>query len=202
MWVEHSEFTAIVHDKWGTEVQGPPSYRITHKLRLLRANLIKWNWSTFGNINHCAGRLQMEIESMEQRLQTNWSTSNEQLLQDRKEELQKVLRWQSDMLFQQTRAKWIAEGDKNTKFFHAIIKDRRRRNKISLEQPDGNRIKEPNLIGQLAANHFGDPFSATYHLDNQLFAEVPQSLSEEMNHDLCVMPSELEIWFRERPEYS
>lgn len=113
-------------------MRGSPSYRVAHKLKILRAKLKTWNWNSFGNIKQRVGRLQTEIETMENITQSDWSALNDQRLQDLKAELQTVLRWESDMLFQETRVKWVADGDKNNKFFHAIIKDRRRRNALSL----------------------------------------------------------------------
>lgn len=80
-------------------------------------------------------------------------------------------------------------------FFHAVIKERRQRNVISLVQQDGTCIKDPTMIGQLASQHFGELFSATpFHLNNELFMDIPQSVSDEMNHELCTIPSEQEIW--------
>lgn len=56
------------------------------------------------------------------------------------------------------------DGDRNTNFFHSVIKERRRKNTISLQQPDGEVIHNLEQIGGLAATYFAQLFSASQYV--------------------------------------
>ena len=63
---------------------------------------------------------------------------------------------------QKSRALWMKEGDKNSKYFHGCMKDRINSNKIlSLELEDGsNKIFKPAEIHSAAISHFQSLFSS------------------------------------------
>lgn len=105
--------------------------------------------------------LQSDIANREEVLQRRWSDEVEFELQNKKQLLHQLLGWEAKLLFQQTRMQWISEGDKNSKFFHALIRGRRARNKITLQGEDGTLIKEPQIIGDKAAIYFGGLFTAS-----------------------------------------
>lgn len=77
------------------------------------------------------------------------------VLDNLKIELARVLRWEHEIM----RAKWIQEGDHNTSFFHALVKERWKQSTIKIRQQDGYMETDPHLIGIRAAN-----FSGTYSL--------------------------------------
>lgn len=57
--------------------------------------------------------------------------------------------------FQKSREKWIAFGDRNTKFFHTSTIIRRRRNRIEmLKSDDGSWISEPQELETLALEYY------------------------------------------------
>ena len=59
------------------------------------------------------------------------------------------------LLLQKSRVHWLAEGDKNTRFFHNSIKNRLNRNKlVPLTLDDGNRIFDVPSIKREVVNHF------------------------------------------------
>lgn len=73
---------------------------------------------------------------------------------------------------------WIYEGNKNSNFFHALIRGKRGRNKISLQGVDGNVVKDPRIIGEMAVRHFGESFMASrYHMSEDLFIDYPWNVT-------------------------
>lgn len=69
--------------------------------------------------------------------QNTMSDDDYQVLDGLKGELAEKLQWEHELYRLKTRAKWIQEGDQNTAFFHAMIRERRKRNIIRIEQPNG-----------------------------------------------------------------
>ncbi|KAL3629955.1 hypothetical protein CASFOL_026267 [Castilleja foliolosa] len=88
----------------------------------------------------------------------------------------------------------MAEGDKNTKFYHAVIKEKRARNKLIVHDDMGDIISDPKIIGDMAATHFENLFKATpYHIDKDLFSCITKTLSQQDNNDLMTLPTKTEI---------
>ncbi|KAG7600109.1 Ribonuclease H domain [Arabidopsis suecica] len=85
-----------------------------------------------------------------------------------------------------SREMWYQDGDKNTKFFHAITKQRRAKNKIiGLLNHDGMWVDREVEIESLAVDYFSDIFttSAPHDFDSVL-RDVPVMISEDMNQKL------------------
>ena len=50
---------------------------------------------------------------------------------------------------QKSKLRWLKEGDKNTQFFHAIVKGRRKRNRLQkLRKPNGEWIVNEEEVGR------------------------------------------------------
>ncbi|KAH9769616.1 reverse transcriptase domain-containing protein [Citrus sinensis] len=86
---------------------------------------------------------------------------------------------------QRSRADWLREEDRNTKFFHAKASARKRKNKImGLEDEDGVWKEEAEEVERLLCDYFANIFSTTNPSQTQLetaVAELPKRVTEEMN---------------------
>lgn len=61
---------------------------------------------------------------------------------------------------QRARVKWLALGDRNTQFFHSVVKQRRMTSIIHwIQKPDGGWVNEDVLIGEEAVRYFSSLFS-------------------------------------------
>ncbi|KAL9683059.1 hypothetical protein QQ045_014873 [Rhodiola kirilowii] len=58
------------------------------------------------------------------------------------------------VLADKAKAQWVADGDRNTTLFHAMIKARRAKNRARIETPEGTFIEDRMAIGSLAHVHF------------------------------------------------
>ncbi|CAJ2644025.1 unnamed protein product [Trifolium pratense] len=62
--------------------------------------------------------------------------------------------------WQQSRSLWLKEGDANSKYFHAILASRRRRNALSIIQVGGVTLEGVTPIRQAVFSHFESHFKA------------------------------------------
>ena len=90
---------------------------------------------------------------------------------------------------------WHSSGDLNTKFYHALTKQRRVRNKIvGLHDEQGNWITEENGIEKVAVDYFDGLFSTTNPTDFDNFLdEIVPSISPQMNQILLRTVTEEEV---------
>ena len=96
---------------------------------------------------------------------------------------------------QKSRAIWLREGDRNTKFFHAKKKQRRARNRITkLMDSLGNWVETEEGIEGLANSYFDSLFTASEPSNrDEAFRYITASLTQEMNATLMREPNEAEI---------
>ena len=87
---------------------------------------------------------------------------------------------------QRSRVNWIKHGDKNTKFFHLKVSQRRQRNLIQgIMDPQGNWLEELEDVAKVAVQYFNDMFSSgpCTRIDECLEA-VPQKVTLDMQQAL------------------
>jgi len=110
---------------------------------------------------------------------------------DNREEMQRIENQIDNILIdeeifwkQRSRADWLKEGDRNTKFFHAKASARKKKNRISgLEDENGKWIEEDDKVEQLICDYFTHIFTTTNPSQSQLHAAletVPAKLTEDM----------------------
>ena len=76
--------------------------------------------------------------------------------------LQDAYKDEEEYWHQKSRNMWHSSGDLNTKFYHALTKQRRVRNKIvGLRDEMGNWITEENRVEKVAADYFDGLFRTT-----------------------------------------
>ena len=90
---------------------------------------------------------------------------------------------------------WYSSRDLNTKFHHALTKQRRVRNRIvGLHDAAGNWITEDNGVEKVAIDYFEDLFSTTSPSEFDSFlTEVTPGITPQMNQRLLRIATEDEV---------
>jgi hypothetical protein len=93
------------------------------------------------------------------------------------------------MVKQRSRVEWLCEGDRNTGYFHAIIKQRSRANKIlALKRPDGSLCTTQAELEDLAMNFYKNLFTAQDQTSpEEILQFVPTKVTPAM-YDLLTAP--------------
>ena len=96
---------------------------------------------------------------------------------------------------QKSRVFWLREGDRNTKFFHALTKQRRARNKITqLQDVNGNIVEDEEGLVAIATSYFRQIFESSNPEDiEEALAQVPTTITGAMNENLTAPVTEWEV---------
>nr|XP_016487427.1 PREDICTED: uncharacterized protein LOC107807533 [Nicotiana tabacum] len=108
------------------------------------------------------------------------------------------IRWlnlQESMLKQKSQIKWFEEGENNTRYFHSILREKRRRQQINrIKNSRGNWIKGDEKIARKAVRHFQTIFNLTPPIiNNSILDCIPFCISGDDNIMLSKVPEEDEI---------
>lgn len=158
-----------------------------------------WNKKVFGNIFRKKRWLLGRIEGVQRSQEQNFSHNLQLLEKDLVDEYNNILAQEELHWYQKSRARWITQGERNTRFFHLTTIIRRRRANITLLKNDQNEwIDDPNRLRELVHNYFLSLFPDLY------FSDLPHaSLSPDDNRQLVKPVSNAEIWdtFKHIPAY-
>nr|CCA66235.1 hypothetical protein [Beta vulgaris subsp. vulgaris] len=189
-WLSDPRCMRLVKDTW----QKSSPMGLVQKLKTVKKDLKDWNEKVFGNIEANIKQLEHEINQLDK-------ISNERDLDSF--ELEKKKKAQVDLWSwmktkesywsQQSRIKWLKQGDRNTKFFHVVASIRKHRNSITSIEVNGDKISEPEKIKLEAMKYFRKAFKEESYNRPLLEGLDFKHLTEAQSADLIAPFSHEEI---------
>ncbi|XP_042940888.1 uncharacterized protein LOC122275743 isoform X2 [Carya illinoinensis] len=148
MWLKTEGFVERVRQWWVSyHFQGTPSFILAGKLKALKRDLKLWNTHSFGDLRDNEERKMREIQEIEQiqevRSLTQVEVERRTLLG---EELERIILMEEISWRQKSRALWLREEDRCTKFFHRVANSHRRNNNIAMLKIDSTKCREEHAI--------------------------------------------------------
>ncbi|CAA0831099.1 Unknown protein, partial [Striga hermonthica] len=135
-WLKSEGFNDIVVEAWNFIVPGHALFSIQQRLKNVRNAIIKWKKRVRGNARCKIEECRVKLESLRALGgDRDWSEWN-------RCKIESQLAYESEELFwrQKSRITWLREGDKNSKFFHACVNQRRKSNSLdNIVKADGSR---------------------------------------------------------------
>ena len=135
-----------------------------------------------------------ELQQALEEVQTDNTRSQENIFEVSRK-LQDAYKDEEEYWHQNSRNMWYSSGDLNTKFYHALTKQRRVRNRIvGLHDADGNWITEDTGVEKVAIDYFENLFSTTSPSEFDSFlAEVTPGNTPHMNQRVLRLATEEEV---------
>ncbi|KAL6586355.1 hypothetical protein OROMI_001343 [Orobanche minor] len=194
MWIKHHNFIPNVRESWDLYCNSRGMVRLLEKLNRLKYTLKEWNILDFRNIFSKIEHAQHAVEKAENSFDENPSVSNLILLKRENANLTLTLAMEEDFWKQKSNVQWTVEGERNSRFFHHIVKKKRQKNSIHTIRLDGNVSTDPKEISNSAVAYFKNSFDE----DNSCRVDfdptiIPSIIMSEMNMHLCDHPTSSDI---------
>ncbi|XP_071939813.1 uncharacterized protein [Coffea arabica] len=183
-WLKHKEVGELISREWGRQQDGSRCFKLHQKIKSCRFALLNWNRQRNNNAKN-------EIRELRQK----WHANRIGKVRELKKRLEEAYKREEVFWGQKARIKWLQEGDKNTKFFHASVAERRRRNNIScLKKGDGTWCDSEQEVANEIQGYFQELFTSSnpQQIESTL-RDIPLVITDQMNEMLVRPVSELEV---------
>ncbi|XP_028058200.1 uncharacterized protein LOC114262057 [Camellia sinensis] len=163
------------------------------KLGNLRSHLKMWNCEVFGNIDEQLKQAEAEHH--------DWAikAKGKNLLEHEVKKIKEVRRlvWELNkkewLWNQKSRLTWIANKDKNTRFFHILASSRQRKNLLDSVKENGVIYDQPDVMKQAVVRYFSQLLSEDWKIRPKLSGAFV-SIGHEESNLLEAEFSDEEIW--------
>ncbi|CAJ2670936.1 unnamed protein product [Trifolium pratense] len=161
-WKDVPGYKLFVREKWTSfQIDGWGGYVLKEKFKRIKMALKDWHATHTQNFPS-------RIESLKDRLAALDAKGEEDDLSDFElaelrgvsSDIHSLSRLNASICWQQSRSRWLKEGDANTKYFHSVLANRRRGNTFSSLQVDNNRVEGVVPIRNAVVSHFAAHFKA------------------------------------------
>ncbi|GJZ34168.1 RNA-directed DNA polymerase, eukaryota, reverse transcriptase zinc-binding domain protein [Tanacetum coccineum] len=151
---DKEEFFHLVKEEWKHEVRGCQMYKVVQRLKMLEKHLNNLNWHN-GNLFERASKLKGKLKEAQSNVDADpFDITKRQIVVNLVNEYTKVAEDELKLLHQKTKIQWLKEGDKNSAYFHNILKARKNKSIIaSICCEDGSRV-ECELVSDQFVKHF------------------------------------------------
>lgn len=197
MWELHDNFMDMVQKCWEAPLvpYSRGMYGLLFKLKRLKKELKIWNKEVFGNIFSQIKRIEEKAFCLEQEVDLRNDPEDVRNLEDVYRQHQELMNKEEHFWKQKAGCNWLIDGDRNTKFFHAVVMKKRKQNFItSIRGEDGQTITDMNLIQQSAVKYFSTLLT-TDNIEPQaeIFQCIPQLINTEDNQMMTMIPTMEEV---------
>lgn len=144
-----------VSNCWNREIKGNPMLIFHQKIMRLLATLSTWSRREFGDIYAKVKEFEEKVRIVEENLINMNSEDNKITLHALNVEYIRFLKMEDAILKKKSQLQWFKESDLNSKYFHALIRGRRKKLYIHIIQDEeGTWFQGDENIVKVACSHF------------------------------------------------
>ncbi|GJS35094.1 RNA-directed DNA polymerase, eukaryota, reverse transcriptase zinc-binding domain protein, partial [Tanacetum coccineum] len=148
------EFLEIVEKEWNIKTSGCKMYKLVQKLKAMKFHMKNLNWK-HGNLYERVESWKVKLKNVQ--MQVDKDPHNVALKTEEARTLKEYMIAMQDeekFLYQKAKITWMSDGDRNSKFFHEVIKGRIHRNKIDMVCNEKGERFEGKSVADQFVSHF------------------------------------------------
>ncbi|KAK4415266.1 hypothetical protein Salat_2633900 [Sesamum alatum] len=184
MWADHPNFMATVEHEWNSNVGGTAQFNLCRNLKALKGPLKVFNKLHYGHISVRAKEADLALQDAQVQLESDPENS---YLRDSVGELRKkaifLAEAERQVYYQKAKIHFLKMGDRNTKFFHDLVKrNSAKRSIMAITKSNGTIITSTEDIGHEFVAFFTSLLGTeapTNPVDNNVFEWGPKLSSEQ-----------------------
>lgn len=183
MWARDERCHDVVELAWSCVNPSRGRSSTQGKITNFQHQLQWWSKNIFGNLNKQIKEKLSRLQCLENRNSLHKDAINIQTL---RKEINELLEHESAMWKQRAKSIWYQSGDRNTRFFHTIASQRRRKNRIiGLKDNNGVWQGSDEDMQSIVLNYF----SSIYQSDqpsqfSPITDAIERRVTDEMNNSL------------------
>ncbi|XP_027120509.2 uncharacterized protein [Coffea arabica] len=196
IWTTKPELLDVIRGAWVVDVHGSPLRVLCLKLQATRRAIQHWKNQKFGSVGNAVREAENRLARIEGSVETSRLEEEDPAeLNMARADLSRALAVEEQFWRQKARVKWLGCGDRNTRFFHAVVKQRRVQGAIHrVKDSNGSWVDRDEDIAQVAVEYFSNLFSGPVDTGGgDLMHLIPKLVSDEENERLAAIPSMEEI---------
>ncbi len=167
MWTTHPDCAIIINLAWSKKYDGSHAYILGKKINNIKDDFRKWNKAVFGMVERDIEKKRADLQCLQENINSVEDVKRES---QHREQLEQLLDREEMLWAQKARKEWDLKGDRNTKYYQAVVKNRRRHNRIiQIKNEEDVWITDQNQIEQCFCNHF-----------RTVYADTPQYTVDEI----------------------
>lgn len=132
MWLHHSECQNIIQEVWSStsSSNGSVAFRFVDKVKRTARELIWWNKHKFRNFKTQIAETEVALAEIQKEVVANPSQTNLDCELKLREKLEFLLHCEQIFWAQRAKKMWLVHGERSTKYFLAVVKQRRSKARI------------------------------------------------------------------------
>ncbi|KAK4421401.1 hypothetical protein Salat_2090600 [Sesamum alatum] len=183
MWADHPDFLATVESHWSMNVEGTAQFSLCRKLKVLKGPLKAFNNLHYSHISVRAKEADLALQDAQVQLESDpENVTIRGSLGYLRKKATFLAEAERQFYYQKAKIHHLKMGDKNTKFFHDMVKRNTARSSImAISKSDGSTITSAEDIGREFTDYFTlllGTEARTLPVDNDVFEWGPKLSTE------------------------
>ena len=186
-WMHDPNCEAIIRSSWDSLQWGTPMFRVTQKIKAVKVALLQWGGSNAKGLIQSINTKRGLLTSLE--LECHSNPSNQQLAYARnaiRSKLKELVAQENTYWHQYSKISWMKDGNRNSKFFHAVASQRKRSNEtLMLQDSSGRWHSQQSDLQRVSSDYFQSIFtSASTSSVQHVINNVREVVTLDMNDTL------------------